>query len=98
MKVWFVLEANNIDTDIWISDPFYSEESAQEYLKERYYENINIVGENIIEDLHFGRKSEYYSILTYGSDYYYGVVRSVDIDKFVTKPGDKLYFMQEVTL
>lgn len=95
MKLWFVLEANNCDTDIWISDPFDSKESAQKYLKKRYVEDVEDLGEDIIEDTHFG--GSIYSILTYKSDYYYGVIRSVEVDKFVTKPGDKS-FVQEITL
>lgn len=77
MKIWVVLEANNIDTDIWISDPFYSEEQAQKHLLERYEENVLDIGEDIIDCvLHIKDK---YSILTYGSDYYYGVVRGIEI-------------------
>jgi hypothetical protein len=77
MKLWFVLEANNCDTDIWISDSFDSQESAQKYLMQRYNENVDDIGENVIEEKEY--QGSVYSILTFGSEYYYGVVRSIDI-------------------
>lgn len=77
MKIWVVLEANNCDTDIWISDPFYSEEQAQKHLLERYEENVLEIGEDRIESV--WHTNNVYSILDYGNDYYYGVVRSIDI-------------------
>ena len=77
MKVWFVLEANNIDTDVWISPPFYSEEEAKKYLFQRYEENVLEIGEDVVESVH--HNDDTYSILTFGDDYFYGVIRSVDI-------------------
>lgn len=77
MKLWFVLEANNCDIDIWISEPFHSQETAQEYLMQRYHENIDELEEDNLE--YHWNTDDTYSILTYGNDYYYGVVRSVDL-------------------
>lgn len=77
MKIWVVLEANNLDTDIWISDPFCSEEQASKHLLERYEDNVLELGEDNIEFVR--HNNAVYSILTYGNDYYYGVVRSIDI-------------------
>ncbi len=96
MKIWVVLEANNCDTDIWISDPFYSEKQAQKHLLERYEENVLEIGEDNIELVRHTKNA--YSILTYGCDYYYGVVRSINVNKYVVEPGDKIYCVQELKL
>lgn len=96
MKVWFVLEANNLESEIYISKPFYSEKDASEHLSDAYEEILNNEGEDRVESVFHNNTA--YSIMTYGSDYYYGVVRSVDIDKFVAEPGDKLYCVQELKL
>lgn len=77
MKVWVVLEANNCETDIFISDPLYSEESAIRYLNEVYEEIIDNVGDDAVDTVF--HNSTAYSIMTYANDYYYGVVRSIDI-------------------
>lgn len=77
MKLWFVLEANNCDTDIWISEPFVSKEFALEYLERRYHENIDDIEEDNLE-YHYCA-DDTYAMLTYGNEYYYGVVRSVDL-------------------
>ena len=77
MKVWFVLEANNCDTDIYISEPFHSKESAQEELTKRYHENIDVLEEDSLE--YHWCNGDKYAMLTYGNDYYYGVVRSVEV-------------------
>lgn len=76
-EVWIVLEANNCDTDIWTSEPFKSKDLAQKHLRKRYKENINDLGEDIIEEKKCTKDA--YSILTYGSDYFYGVIRSINI-------------------
>lgn len=77
MKIWVVLESSNIDADIFISDPFYSEEQAQKHLLKRYKQYVSYLDEDNIDLVrHTNNK---YSILTYGSDYYYGVVRSIEI-------------------
>ena len=77
MKIWVVLEANNCETDIFISDPFYSEESAIKHLNDVYEEILNNVGEDAVDTVFHNKTA--FSIMTYGSDYYYGVVRSIDI-------------------
>ena len=96
MKIWFVLEANNLESEIYISQPFYSKEGASKHLNDAYEEILNNEGEDRVESVFHNDTS--YSIMTYGSDYYYGVVRSVDIDKFVAEPGDKIYCVQELKL
>lgn len=77
MKLWVVLEANNCDTDIWVSEPFVSKEFALEHLKRRYHENIDDIDEGNLE-YHYCADGAY-AMLTYGNDYYYGVVRDIDI-------------------
>lgn len=77
MTVWFVLEANNVDNDILMSQPFYSEEQAKEHLLEIYTENVRCIGQDEIESSY--HNDDAYSILTYDNDYFYGVVRSVNI-------------------
>lgn len=77
MKVWFVLEANNLESEIYISKPFYSEEDASKYLRDAYDEVFHNEGEDRVESVFHNDKA--YSIMTYGSDYYYGVVRSVEV-------------------
>ena len=77
MKIWVVLEANNCETDIFISEPFYSEQSAIQHLNDVYEEILNNVGEDTVDTVFHNKTA--YSIMTYGSDYYYGVVRSIDI-------------------
>jgi F420-0:gamma-glutamyl ligase-like protein len=77
MKIWLVLEANNCESDIFISEPFYSAEAATKHLKEVYEEIMDSIGEDGVDLV--SHNDTAYSILTYGSDYYYGVVRSIDI-------------------
>jgi ABC-type Fe3+ transport system substrate-binding protein len=96
MKLWVVLEASNIDSDIFISDPFYSEEQAQKHLIKRYEEYVSELDEDKIDLVRHTNNA--YSILTYGSDYYYGVVHSINVDKYVVEPGDKIYCVQELKL
>lgn len=96
MKIWVVLEANNCETDIFISEPFYSEEQAQKHLNEVYEEILNNIGEDVVDTVFHDKTA--YSIMTYGSDYYYGVVRSINVDKYLAEPGDKLYCVQELKL
>lgn len=76
-EMWVVLEANNCDTEIWTSDPFSSKELAQKHLVKRYKENVDDLGKDIIEEKTCSKNK--YSILTYGADYFYGVVRSINI-------------------
>ena len=77
MKIWLVLEANNCDTDVYISEPFGSEELAKQHLIESYQDILlqmewgNIESSECTDDI--------YSILCRDSDYFYGVVRSIDI-------------------
>jgi hypothetical protein len=77
MKVWLVLEANNCETDIFVSDPFYSKEDAIKHLNEVYEEILDNIGEDAVDTVFHNDTA--YSIMTYGSDYYYGVVRSIEV-------------------
>ncbi len=77
MQVWFVLEANNVDNDILMSRPFYSEEQAKARLFALYNGVVEDIGEDDIENAHYSGYA--YSILTCGNDYFYGVVASTTI-------------------
>ena len=78
MKIWVVLEANNCETEIYISKPFYSEELARQYLSESYQDVLQQIENGAgIEEADYA--NGYYSVLGLDSDYYYGVVRSIDI-------------------
>lgn len=77
MKIWLVLEANNCETDIFISDPFYSEDAAIKHLNDVYEEILDNIGDDAVDTVFHNDTA--YSIMTYGNDYYYGVVRSIEI-------------------
>lgn len=77
MKLWVVLEANNLESEIYISKPFYSKEDASKHLNDAYEATFNDEGDDRVESVF--HNDDAYSIMTYGGDYYYGVVRSIDI-------------------
>ena len=76
MKKYFVLEANNINSDISMSVPFDRPEDAAAFLLAAYEdvvtENAEIVKEKDCSE-------DAYSVLCAGDDYYYGVVKEMEI-------------------
>ena len=76
MKKYFVLEANNVDSDIFISKPFDTKKEASAFLHS-CYEAVVEENPDRIEDKDVSDDS--YRVLHFNSDYFYGKIKEVEI-------------------
>ena len=75
MKKYFVLEANNIDSDIFISKPYDTKEEASAFLRTSYRGVLKNTGRKEDKDI----SDDAYSILCINGDYFYGIIKEVEI-------------------